>query len=135
MRHLGKLTTLTATGAVAFGLLLAPSGAGASSSTPTTTTTAPVTTSKSTTAAAVPVTPARTTTATTGRWTVLVATFATKNEATTQLAQLRKLGFRHFHVVHVGAQYVVRERHLHHAVATKLVAKLKAAGIAATESQ
>jgi hypothetical protein len=127
MSHLGKLTTLTAAGAVAFGLLLAPSGAGASPSTPTTTTTAPVTTSKSTTSAAVPA-------ATIGRWTVLVAKFATKNEATTQLAELRKLGFRHFHVVHVGAQYVVRERHLHHAVATKLVAKLKAAGITATES-
>jgi hypothetical protein len=63
-----------------------------------------------------------------------VASFATKKEATTQLAQLRKAGFKHFHVVHVGTQYVVRERHLHHTTATKLVAKLKAAGIVATAS-
>jgi len=130
MKHLGKLTTLTAAGAVAFGLLLAPSGAGASSTT-TTTTTAPATTTKSTTTTAKTT---ATTTATTGKWTVLVASFATKKEATTQLAQLRKLGFKHFHVVHVGTQYVVRERHLHHTTATKLVAKLKAAGIAATAS-
>jgi cell division septation protein DedD len=143
MKHLGKLTTLTAAGAVAFGLLLAPSGAGASSTTTSTTTPAPATTTKSATPAAATTTksatpavaiPAAKTTVTTGRWTVLVASFATKKEAATQLAQLRKLGFKHFHVVHVGTQYVVRERQLHHTTATKLVAKLKAAGIVATAS-
>jgi hypothetical protein len=135
MNHLGKLTTFTAAGAVAIGLLFGPSGAGASTATTTTTTTtAPATTAKTATTTKIATTTA-TTTATTGRWTVLVASFATKAEADTQLAQLRKLGFKHFHVVHVGAQFIVRERHLHHTTATKLVAKLKAAGVAATESR
>ena len=133
MKHAGKLTTLTAAGAVAVALLLAPSGAGATST--TTTTVAPSTASKSTTTTSPSVTTPKAVATTSGRWTVLVATFPTKTEAQTQLAQLTKLGFRHFHVVHVAKQYVVRERHLHHATATKLVAKLKAAGVVATESQ
>lgn len=132
MKHAGKLTTLTAAGAVAVALLLAPSGAGATST--TTTTVAPSTAPKSTTTTPSVTTPKPVAT-TSGRWTVLVATFPTKPEAQTQLAQLKKLGFKHFHVAHVAKQYVVRERHLHHATATKLVAKLKAAGVVATESQ
>ncbi len=120
-------------------MLLAPSGVGASSATSTTTpapaTTPAATTSKPATTPATPAAAATTATATTGNWTVLVSSFATKPEATKQLAQLRKLGFKHFHVVHVGTQYVVRERHLHHTTATKLVARLKAAGVSATESK
>lgn len=133
MKHSGKLTTLTAVGAVALALLLAPSGARATGT--TTTTVAPSTASKSTTTTSPSPTTPKPVVTTSGRWTVLVATFPTKKEAQTQLAQLKKLGFKHFHVAHVAKQYVVRERHLHHATATKLIAKLKAAGVVATESQ
>jgi cell division protein FtsN len=135
MQHLGKLTTLGATGAVALCLLLVPAGAGAAPAT-VATSTARATGATSTTPPKA-TTPAAATTATTStkRWTVLVGTFPTKAAARTQLAQLRKLGFEHFHVVHVGNDYLVRERHLHHATATKLVAKLKTAGITATELQ
>jgi hypothetical protein len=134
MQHLGKFTTLGATGAVALCLLLVPAGAGAAPAT-VATSAARATGATSATTPPKATTQATATTATTStkRWTVLAGTFPTKAAARTQLAQLRK--FEHFHVVHVGNDYLVRERHLHHATATKLVAKLKTAGITATELQ
>ena len=127
MKHFGKLTTGAAALVVGVAMGLMPSGVGASStsSTSTTSTTAPTTTSSGSTGKTTSASP------TVGHWTVLVASFKTKAEAKTQLAQLRKLGFKHFHIVHVGADFLVRERHLHHSTAIKLVAKLKADGIAA----